>query len=446
MADQLIAGIDLGTTRFTVAIAERSGAEGFRYLAHGSRPSGGMRAGEIFDEVAFQRAFASAMDEIRTLSGARIDDVVVSVSGATMVGVTNQGQVNVDTGYPIYQPDVDRAIAAARGAEKPGYRTVHRIVQGFAMNGERVRNPIGRTGQTLQVYIRDFMLPESLIDSIQRAAAEESVRVQAIVPAGVGAGEAVLRPDERERGVIVLDMGDAGTDIALYSGGTLWEVAGVPLGGQHVTRDLAALLDLSFEEAEALKRRHGLASVRDAAKLEIDWSPRGIAALQNQARQGRLTRDVPRVVCGARFEQILGDIADCIDSCGAGLQFHAGVVITGGASRLLGAAELIQERLHLPVRTGHTLAIAGFPEISDPGASAAIGLVRYCAARAGATVGEHRRPVRHETSTARQPWSGFESTGPLPATTPQQSSAPQRQWRDSMREWMRGFIPSGGDA
>ncbi|MFW6075560.1 MAG: cell division protein FtsA, partial [Chloroflexota bacterium] len=377
MPEQLIVGIDIGSMTMTTSVARGEPSAGFRHVGYATTMSAGIRCDEVLDKAKFERAFAAALDEARSLAGGRFDDIVVSVASSELLGVTNQGHVNVDTGYPIYQADVDRALAAAEGAVRHGYRAIHRVVQGFSINGERVRNPIGRVGQTLQVYVRDFLAPTALIEAIQEAANQASIRVQAIVPSAVASGEAVLRADERERGVVLIDIGGASTDIAMYADGALWEIGGTAVGGHHITRDLAALLDLSLEDAERMKYRHGVSTVEGAAQLDIDWSPRGIAALQNQARQGNLRRDVPRVVAGARLEQILADVKNLLEEHSRGLHFHAGVVITGGASRMPGVTDVISARLGLPVRVGAALAADGFPEIPDAGASAALGLVRY---------------------------------------------------------------------
>ncbi len=446
MAEQLIVGIDLGSSKFSTTVASRDEQGSLRYLGHASTASAGFRAGELVDEDAFTQAFRAVLREARMVANREIVDVMVSVPTAGLLAVTNQGQVTLETGYPVYQPDIDRVIEAASGEEQPGQRTIHRIVQAFAINGERVSNPIGRSGQTLQVWLREFLAPQSLVDAIQHAAGPE-IRVHAIVPGAIAAGEAVLRNDERERGVVLLDIGGTTTDLALFANGALYDAGGIDMGGQHITQDLAAVLDIEADQAERLKRTHGICSVTNASRLGVDWSPRGIAMLQNQAKEGVLRRDVPRVVAGARFEQLLEQVAELVETQARGVHFHAGVVITGGASRMPGIAEVVQERTGLPVRCAGVLGGNGFPDIDDPAAAASIGLVRYIALRS-----RPPRPERPKRRAADKDWRVAGSWSALEATESgtQQHIRPRRgtdrHWGRTMRDWMRGFIPSGSDA
>lgn len=446
MAEQLIVGIDLGSTKFSTTVASRDQSGTLRYLGHASTASGGFKAGKLVDEEEFAHAFQAVLAEARMVANRPIVDVMISVPAAGLTAETNQGQISVDTGYPIYQPDIDRVIAAAAGEERPGSQTIHRVVQGFAINGERLRNPIGRTGQTLQVWLREFLAPRSLIEAIQHAAAD-AIRVHAVVPGAVAAGEAVLRTDERERGVVLLDIGGLTTDLAMFADGALYDVGGFDLGGQHITQDLAAVLDIQLDQAERLKRTHGICSVTQASQLGIDWSPRGIAALQNQAKQGALRRDVPRVVAGARFEQLLGHVAELVEGNARGVQFHAGVVITGGASRTPGISEVVHERTGLPVRCAGVLGGDGFPDIEDPAASVSIGLVRYVALRSRPPRPDRRkRRQQEETWRANASWSALEATDDRPPTSENPRRHRDRKWGRAMRDWMRGFIPSSSDA
>ena len=442
--EQLYTGIDIGSTKFSAAVANADPTRGISYLGHGSVPAGGIRTGEIVDQGSLDLALLQAIREARTLSGIAIEDIVVSISGAQFFSVTRQGQVSIDSGYPIYQPDIDRVIKAAYAEDEPDLKTIHRIVQGFAINGEPVHNPLGRMGQTLQVKIRDIVVSKALVEGIQLAASAQRVQVHAIVPTAVASGEAVLRTDERERGVILLDIGGSSTEVGFYGDGNLHDVGSIQVGGHHITRDLAMLLDVPLEDAEYLKSLHGVSVVGGADDLGIDWSPRGIATIQNQARNGTLRRDIPRAIAGARVEQILAEIEIMLQQLDPNLQFYAGVVITGGASRLPGLADVISARTQMSARCGDILPGDGFPEIADPTASASIGLVRYCASRAQTTTPPRRQ--RQETQQWMvDPNPQVAQVGDLGYTISHRESS-GRPWGQVMREWMRGFIPARTDA
>ncbi len=437
MAEQHFIGIDIGSTKLGVAVASGDPAGGLTYLGHDLVPVAGIRRGAIVDQAEFSASFGEAIKVARSIAGRPVADIVVSLSSWMVDARTNQGQISIDTGYPIYQPDIDRVIAESRDDADAHFQLIHRAVQGFAVNGERLLNPLGRVGRTLNVWVRDFSIPTTLAEGLQQAAAAFDARIHAMVPAAVAAGEAVLRQDERERGVILLDIGGTLTDVAIYLDGVLFDIGGLDQGGYQITQDLAAVLGVPLAQAERLKQLHGVGSMRVMKDLDIEWSPRGIARLQREAREGSLRRDVPRAIAGARYQQLLSDVRKSLNSSIAGLQFHAGVVITGGSASMPGVEEVTRELLQLEVHRGDILRIEGFPAISDPSASAAIGLVRYCGTRAR-TGGAAR--VRHDQ--ARQvpqqqfPWRAGKDDEQGDGTDA------GRQWGRVMRDWMRGFIPA----
>ena len=436
MAEQHFVGIDIGSTKLGIAVASGDPAGGLRYLGHDSVPVSGVKRGAIVDQAAFSAALGEALQVARRIAGRPVADIVVSLSSWLIDARTSQGRISVDTGYPIYQPDIDRVIADSRREMDDEFTLIHRAVQGFAVNGERVLNPLGRVGRTLHVWIRDFSIPTTFAEGLQAAASAYDARIHAMIPAAVAAGEAVLRQDERERGVILLDIGGSLTDVAIYVDGVLFDVGGIEQGGMEITKDLAAVLGVPLDVAERMKVLHGVGSLSVMQELDIQWTPRGIARLQREAREGTLRRDVPRAIAGARFHQLLDDVRKSVESSLEGLQFHAGVVITGGSANMPGVEEVTRELLQLEGHCGSILEMEGFPPIDDPAASAAIGLVRYCGtrSRSGSTTRPRREQVR-QLPERTLPWrSGADEKSSGDGTH-------GRPWGRIMREWMRGFIP-----
>lgn len=442
MPEQYIVGVDLGSTTFTTTVAalDRTGAVG--YLGHGGVPAQGMKLGEVSDQIAFQRAVAEAIEGARQISSQPVQDVVMSTSALVIEGQSRNVQVLVDSAYPIYQPDIDRALATATIQDAPGAQTIHRVVQGFAVNGEPIRNPVGRMGQTLEVWTRDFQAPSTLVSALQLAARGARTELHAIVPTVVAAGDAVLRPDERERGVVLIDIGGMTTEAALFVDGALFDFGAFKSGGLHMTRDLAMVLDVDQEIAEALKRRYGVGTLSRGRDLGIDWGPRGLAMIQNQARSGNLSRDVPRAIAGARFQQILHEVREWMESVAGGLHFYAGVVITGGASQMTGVTELAHDIFDMEARCGTVLEGGGFPSVSDPGAAASLGLVKYCALRASQTPATARSYVRTPAVAGAQP----QATEAFMGYANPVASRAGRDWGRTARNWVLGFVPSRSDA
>lgn len=458
MADQLIVGIDIGSTKFSSAVALYSRSGAIQYLGHGSTPSAGLKAGRVVDRAALARALKMALDEVRHLAGAPIQDLVVSVAGAQLAPIDRRGQMRLDGGRSIGQREVELAIESAVSDDPEGLRTVHRVVQGFAVNGERTDAPLGRFGNDLDVWIRDFAVTTELVEGIREAAGSVSTRVHAFVPGGVAAGEASLTAEERRDGVILVDIGGATTDIAVYIDGELHDLTGFPLGGHHVTQDLAVVLEVPLETAERIKCREGVSSPIEAAKVPVDWGPNGIARLQRQARDGTLSGDVVRAITGARMEQILQRAREiALRTDGHNYPPGGSIVVTGGSSKLRGIEDVASAVFQRPARRGDILPSDGFPPIADPSSSTSVGLVRYCASRgawAAPPSSEHhdegrsdrhvrgkrgwkpaRTATRHEEPVTQQHVNRFAG-----------SNVETRAWGRLMREWMRGFIPARTDA
>lgn len=455
MADQLIVGIDIGSTKFSSAVALYNRSGRITYLGHGSSPSGGMKGGRIADPEALERALRLALDEIRHLAGSTIQDLVVSVAGAQMAPIERHGQVRLDAGYPINHRDVEKAIEAAHDRDPEGLRTIHRVVQGFSVHGQSTRSPIGRHANDLDVYVRDFAVTSELVEGVRQAAASLGMRVHAFVPGGVAAGEAALTQEEREQGVVLIDIGGATTDVASYIDGDLHDVSGFPLGGHHLTQDIAAVLEISLEAAERLKRRDGIATSSESSRVPVDWGPRGIARIQRQARDGTLSADVVRAIAGARLEQILQQAKEiAMRTDGHNGSRHGSIVITGGSSNLKGIEEAASEVFGLPARRGEILPSAGFPPIADPASATSVGLVRYCASR-GAWAADSSQesgwppePVRagngHGDEQSR--WNDTPLYSDASRETHPRKPSGGRDWGQFMRNWMREFIPARTDA
>lgn len=455
MADQLIVGIDIGSTKFSSAVALYNRSGRITYLGHGSTPSAGMKGGRISDPEALARAMRLALDEVRHLTGSAIQDLVISVAGAQMAPIERHGQVRLDAGYPIGHREVEQAIEAAFDNDPEGLKTVHRVVQGFSVHGQATRSPIGRHANDLDVYVRDFAVTTELVEGIRQAAASLGMRVHAFVPGGVAAGEAALTQEERENGVVLIDIGGATTDVASYIDGDLHDVSGFPLGGHHLTQDIAAVLEVSLEAAERLKRRDGIATSSESSRVPVDWGPRGIARIQRQARDGTLSADVVRAIAGARLEQILQRARDiALRTDGHNGSRHGSIVVTGGSSNLKGIEEAAAEVFGLPARRGEILPSTGFPPIADPASSTSVGLVRYCASRgawaadSSSEEGWPPEPVRagHGRNDEQSRWNDAPLYTDVRRDASRAQSSGGRDWGQFMRNWMREFIPARSDA
>lgn len=448
MPDQFIVGVDIGSSKLSSAVAVREQAGTIRYIGHGSAPSAGMRGGDIVDAEGLANSLKRAVEEARYLIGADVQDIALSVSGARIETLERTGGVDLDPNRRIGPADVMRALSDLRGGEHGGVQTIHRVVRSFSIDADPVADPTGRSGRRLDVWVRDFAIPASLVERLRRAADSAGVRIHTFLPEGVAVGSATLSQSERDAGVAVIDIGSATTDIAVYLNGDLQHLAAFPLGGHHITQDVASILSVSIEDAESLKRAHGVVSRDDAEDdLILEWTPRTIAMLQRQASYGNVPPSAIRSITAARVIQIIDRTKEILDGYEVTRRLRAGVVLTGGTAQLDGIVEIARTILGVPVRAGTILAGDGFPAIADPGAAAAVGLTRYLATRATSPTASSSSRSAAATAiihpVVARTIAGQDTIDVIPRRAPNRGE--RSGWGQAVRDWLREFIPAKPD-
>ena len=470
MPDQFIVGIDIGTSKLCSAVAIRESSGALRYVGHGSTPSGGLKSGDIVDVAGLGAAFVRAVEEARYLIGAPVHDIVVSMSGMKLEPIDRSGGISLQLGRPITSDEVARAISSARGLDPPGVQPIHRVVRSVVLDGERVEDPLGKSGTRLDVRVRDYAVSSVLIDRLRQVGDASAVRIHSLVPGGVASAAATLTDDERRNGVALVDIGSGTTDIAIYASGELRHLATFPAGGNHVTTDIASILDVPLDDAERLKRRFGAIGEDSDEELITDWTPRTIAMLQRMASEGDVPAYAVRSIAGARVIQIIDRVREILAQTEAGSVLRSGVVLTGGGSLLHGVADISAAILRMPVRLAAVAATDGFPAIADPGVCGAIGLVRYVSARAEPAPGSQPQAVGrgssgsgfgvsgivHPAMARSLPRRGARGDVTIDVITAQRSHsvyAPHnarsrpatRGWGRVVQDWMRELVPRHDD-
>lgn len=441
MPDQFIVGIDIGSSKLCSAVALRDPEGGVRYVGHGSTASGGLRAGEVSDPESLGAALRRAVEEARYLIGVSVEDVVATVAGARIQTLERMGGVDVDGSRPISAREIGRALEDARGRDPVGMATIHRVVRAFAVDGEPVDDPSGRYGRRLDVWTRDFAVQSAVTEGLRRAADLAGIRIHTLVPTGVADTAAVTSQTERDAGVAVVDIGSATTDIAVYLGGDLQHLVSFPLGGHHITADVASVLDIPIEEADRLKVEHGAIS-EDVDEELIDWSPRTIAALQRQAKYGNVPGSAVRTITAARTVQIIDQVKATLDDLDDTRRLRAGLVLTGGTAQLTGIVDITRAITGTPVREGQVLPGGGFPSIGDPGVSSAVGLIRYVTGRSVGTQPTRQRSPATAGIVHPLVMNPLARGATIDVTRRQRTRQPtQRGWGTIVKGWVREFIP-----
>jgi cell division protein FtsA len=372
-----IVGIDIGTSKVVVTVAEPTGTGVPRVIGAGMSRTRGMRAGAIvsFDDVA--QAVAAAVSQAETTSGRQITSAWVTFSG-NHVACENASGGTTLTSHPheiheILDPDIQKALAAARPSPAELGREVVLVVpRAFTVDGVcGITDPIGITGHRLDAQTHVVTASTSQINNLVRAV-PASIAVRELVTQGLASGESVATPDERGLGCVVIDIGAGTTDISVFIDGAIWHTAVLAFGGQNCTNDIAYVLRTPVAEAEALKLGHAR-----AIPAEADDNPSIGVTLHNRSHDTVSARYVSEIVA-ARVVDIFEKVREELGRSGLTGALSAGAILTGGTATLPGIESLAESVLEMPVRVGMPGAALNLGEaFRSPAFAAAVGVVAY---------------------------------------------------------------------
>src|SRR5574341_1132362 len=253
----LLVGIDVGTTKVCALIAETDVGGELRILGVGLEPARGMRKGVVVDVEQASQAIAGAVDKAQRSAGYEIGAAFVSLAGSHIASVNSRGVVGIGGGsHGIAQDDVDRALDAAQAIAIPhGREVLHVIQRGFVVDGQDgIRQPLGMHGFRLEVEAHIITAGASTVENLRQAVAAASVEASQFVLNPLASAEVVLSETDRQMGCIVCDMGGGTTDLAIYVDGDVWHTMVLPVGGNHITADIANGLRLPISQAEEIKK------------------------------------------------------------------------------------------------------------------------------------------------------------------------------------------------
>ncbi len=372
-----IAGLDIGTTKACAVVGEVD-AEGEVHIAGaGSAPSSGLRKGVVVDLGATSRAMEEAIERAERMAGVEIDSAFLSVSGEHIASTNTRGVVAVSrSDHEIGSSDVERVVDAARlAAVLPSEREiVHLLPRGFVVDGhDGVKNPVGMFGARLEVEAHIVTGTATVLANLLKCVERAGVEVEELVLEPLASAEAVLTAPERELGVVVADIGGGTTSMGIFVGGGLSHTCILPVGGNHITSDIAVGLRTPVAEAEKLKIRHGAATANAAAEGEL------IEVFNVGDREPRiLPRRVLCEIIEPRLTEILEMLRSQIRRSGVAHLIPAGVVLTGGTALLRGIVPAASEQLELPARLGLPEPLTGLTDtVASPIYATAVGLVFY---------------------------------------------------------------------
>jgi cell division protein FtsA len=366
-----VAGLDLGTGKACVVVGEVD-EHGVAVAGVGTAPSRGLRKGVIVHVESTVTAIRKAIAEAETMAGCQIRHVVASIGGAHLRGVTSHGVVAVRNGE-VSSGDVRRVLDAARAVALPTDREVlHVLPQEYLIDEqEAIKEPVGIAGVRLEAKVHIVSSQVAAAQNLIKCCRQAGLAVDDVVLASLASADAVLTPEEKDLGVALVDIGAGTTDIVIFHAGAVRFTGTLPLGGGHLTNDIAAGLRTPTAEAEKIKQRYGWAR---AAAVDPH------TAIEVPSVGDRDPRVLPRkVLCQIiepRVEEIFMLVRREIARSGFEDGLASGIVITGGTALLGGLTEVAEGIFRLPVRVGlphHVTALEDL--VASPPYATAIGLV-----------------------------------------------------------------------
>jgi cell division protein FtsA len=370
--NSLVVSLDIGTSKVVAIVADPYSNNQIEILGVGMCPSTGMRKGTIVNVDATVSAIAKAIEEAEVMAGCQIHSVYAGIVGNHLRGINSQGMVAI-ANREITQTDVDHVIEAAKAvAIPPDQKILHILPQEFTVDNQTgITDPIGMTGVRLEVKVHIVTGAISVAQNIINSVRKCGLDVDDIVLEQLASSYSVLSNDEKHLGVCMIDIGGGTTDVAVFADGAICHTAALPVAGDQVTNDITVAFRIPVKQAEEIKIKHAvtMCDIADPEhKIEVTSVGKHGTFEINQYNLAQ--------VIEPRYEELLYLVKEELHKIGMANSLMAGIVITGGSSKIPGLVELAEKIFGLPVRLGLPNNVLGNPEIiNDPIFATGIGLL-----------------------------------------------------------------------
>lgn len=394
----MIVGLDIGTTKVVVVVAEVNSEGRLDIVGLGETSSGGLRKGIIIDIENTARAIEKAVEQAERMSGLKINSAFVGLTGPHIQSINNKGVVAVAGEEGEITPeDVQRVLQAARviplTAER---RVIHVLPRQYIVDGyDGITDPVGMSGSRLEVETQIVTAAGAVVQNTLKSVQRANLTVDELVLNPLASAEAVLQQAEKELGAVVIDIGGGTTEIAIIYQGSLWFAAVLPVGSEHITGDLAVGLRTPILQAEGIKKEHGcvFAGLIDNDEQFIEVPPVG------GKEKRRVSLKTLATIIEPRVEEIFTLALQKINAADPQTLLPGGVILTGGGALLKGMTQLSSEVLGMPVRLGVPEGNGGLADmVANPAYATAVGLLRY---------GANRLAYSQAAAGQEAIWAGF---------------------------------------
>ncbi|WP_018879981.1 cell division protein FtsA [Thioalkalivibrio sp. ALE9] len=370
----LIVGLDVGTSKIEAVVGELTEEGEIEIIGIGSSPSRGLKKGVVVNIESTVQSIQRAVEEAELMAGCEIHSVYTGIAGSHIKSYNSTGVVAIKDGE-VVAGDVDRVIDAARAIAIPAdQRILHVLPQEYIIDEqEGIREPIGMSGVRLEAKVHLVTGAVSAAQNIVKCVERCGLRVDDIILEQLASSYSVLSEDEKDLGVCLVDIGGGTTDIAVFAHGAIMHTAVIPIAGDQVTNDIAVALRTPTQYADELKIKYACA-LRSLADPGESIEVPGVG--DRAAR--RLSRQTLASVVEPRYEELLQLVQAELRRSGTEEMIAAGVVLTGGSSRMEGVVDLAEEVFHMPVRLGVPQRVTGLLDVvKNPIHATGVGLLLY---------------------------------------------------------------------
>ena len=374
--EKYVVALDIGTSKVCVLVGEVNDRGQLEIIGKGTSPMKGTRRGNIINLDQAIDAVKKAIDEAEVMAGLQIETAFVGIAGDHIRSVNSRGVVSVTGKHKeISREDIDRVIEASKSINVPAeLELLHVIPREFVVDGQDgIHDPLGMTAARLEANVHIVTGARTHNQNVLTCVNKAGIAVQEIVLEQLAAAEAVLTQDEREMGVLLMDMGAGTTDYAVFLEGNVVHTNVLPVGAGHFTSDISVVLRTPMEDAERIKKRYGCA----LGSLVTDDDPIEVPTVGGRAPK-ILSRHELTNILEPRAAEIAKLVYRDIEKVGLEKEIRSGVVVVGGGAEMEGVVEMVEQIFNQQARKGTPRGLGGLSDtVNAPEWAAAAGLLLW---------------------------------------------------------------------
>jgi cell division protein FtsA len=371
---RLIVGLDIGTSKVAAIVGEITVEGDIEIIGIGSHRSRGLKKGVVVNIESTVQSIQRAIEEAELMAGCHIDEVYAGIAGSHVRSLNSHGIVAIRD-REVFPQDIDRVIDAAQAVAIPAdQKVLHILPQEYLVdNQEGVREPLGMSGVRLEAKVHLVTCAVNAAQNVEKCIERCGLKVKDVILEQLASSYAVLSDDERELGVCLVDIGGGTTDIAVFTDGAIRHTAVIPIAGDQVTNDIAMALRTPTQNAEEIKIKYACALTQLARADETIKVP-GVGDKPPK----ELSRQALAEVVEPRYDELFTLVQAELRRSGFEDLIAAGIVLTGGSSKMEGVIELAEEIFHVPVSLGTPKHVTGLKDIvRNPIYATGVGLLLY---------------------------------------------------------------------